>query len=162
MLRNPETWVLIPFLVFVVLVARRIWRAIAAALDARAAVVRAEIEEAQRLREEAESMLAQARAERDEALAESKRVLERAHAEAARVAEATLAEAEASAKRRERMALDRIAAAERAALTDMRRLATDIATAAAERVLASDVDASADAALVERAISELPRALRAA
>lgn len=162
MLRNPEFWVLLPFITFLVLFGRRLWGVITTQLDNRAAAIRAELDEAHRLRSEAERMLEDAKRERDEALAESSRMLDRAQEEAARLAAATLAEAEATAKRRERMALDRIAAAERAVVSEMRGLAAEVAAAAAERVFRETLDAGADDALVERAIAALPRSLRAA
>jgi F-type H+-transporting ATPase subunit b len=60
------------------------------------------------------------------------------------------------------MAMDRIAAAEASALTEVRNAAAEVATAAARSVIAERFDATADAALVDRAIGDLPRALRAA
>ena len=73
-----------------------------------------------------------------------------------------MAEAEASAKRSERMALDRIAAAEASAVAEVRRTAAEVATQAARDVIAEKFDARADAALVDRSVAELPKALRAA
>ncbi len=162
MLHNPETWVLLPFLVFVALAAGRLWKLMAGALDARADAVRAELAEAQRLRHEAETMLAEATKARDASLAEAGQRLDRARTEAARLTEAMLVEAETSAKRRERMALERIAATERAVIAEMQNLAAEIATTAAERVLRTSLDAATGAALVEHAIASLPQSLRAA
>ena len=131
-------------------------------LDARAERVRAELAEAARLRDEAEAMLKQAEADRAAALREAEEMLARARAEAERVGEAAAAEAEAAAKRRERMAMDRIAAAEAGAVAEVRSAAAEVATAAARDVIAERLDAEADAALIDRAVADLPRALRAA
>ena len=66
-------------------------------------------------------MLRDAETRRAEALRDAQALIEGAKAEAARVASAAAAEAEASAKRREQMAMDRIAAAEKAAVDEVRR-----------------------------------------
>jgi F-type H+-transporting ATPase subunit b len=58
--------------------------------------------------------------------------------------------------------MDRIAAAEAGAVTEVRNAAVEIATAAARAVITERLDAQADAALIDRAVAELPRALRAA
>jgi len=161
MLHDPEIWVLVSFVIFFVLFGGRLWKAVAGQLDGRAEAIRAELAEAQRLREEAEAMLAEAEQARIAALAEAGEVLARSREEAARLTAAAMAEAEASARRRERLALERIAAAEKAAVTEVRHTAADVATRAAELVLAQGLGED-DAVLVDQAIADLPRALRAA
>ena len=104
-------------------------------LDRRAAAVRAELDEAVRLREEAEAMLADANRRRTEALAEAEALLAGAREEAARLAAATAEEARAAARRREQMALERIAAAEKAAVEEVRLAAAGLAASAAEQVI---------------------------
>jgi F-type H+-transporting ATPase subunit b len=159
---DPKFWVAVSFVVFVLLVGKTAWARVTAMLDERGARIRAELDEAQRLRAEAEAMLRQADAERKAAQQEAEAMLARARDEAERVAQATAAEAEAGAKRRERMALDRIAAAEASAVAEVRHAAAEIATVAARDVLANTVDAAADAALIDASVADLPRALRAA
>jgi len=161
MLHDPEIWVLVSFVIFFLLFGSRLWAAIAGLLDGRANAVRAELAEAQRLREEAEAMLAEATRARTEAMAEANELLARSQAEAARLTAAAMAEAEAAGKRRERLALERIAAAEKAAITEVRHTAADLAVRAAEQVIAQQAE-SENAALVDQAIADLPRALRAA
>jgi F-type H+-transporting ATPase subunit b len=156
---NSRTWVALAFILFFVLFGRKLWSALAAMLDDRATKVRAELEEAARLRREAEAMLKEAEQRRAEALAEAKALIEGAQAEAARAAAAAAAEAEASAKRREQMALDRIAAAEKAAVDEVRLTAADVATAAARQVIAEGLSPDADAHLIDHAITQLPSAL---
>lgn len=162
MFRNPEFWVLVSFIAFFVLFGGKLWAAIATALDGRAAQIRAELDEAQRLRHEAEAMLAQAHQARAEAQAEAQQVLERSRVEAAQLAEAARKEAAASATRRERVAMERIAAAEKAAIADVRQTAADIAARAARQVIASGIGAERETAILDAAIADLPRALRAA
>lgn len=157
-----RNWVGIAFFLFFVLFGRKLWAALAGMLDARAEAVRKELNEAAALRREAETMLAEASRQRDSALADAKALIEGAKVEAARLSQAAAAEAEAAATRRERMALDRIAAAEKAAVDEMRMIAADLATNAARAVIAEDFSAERDGALIDRAIADLPSALRAA
>ncbi len=156
---DPRTWVAAAFIVFFALLGRTMWKALTAMLDARADAVRAELAEAQRLRQEAEAMLADASARREAALAEAQALLSGAKDEAARLATAAEAEAKATAERRERMAMDRIAAAEKAAVDEVRIAAAEIAGVAAERVISQEMTAEADGALIDHAIGGLPNAL---
>jgi F-type H+-transporting ATPase subunit b len=104
-------------------------------------------------------MLREAETRRAEALREAQALIEGANAEAGRLAAAAAAEAEASARRREQMAIDRIAAAEKAAVDEVRLTAVDVATAAARQVIAEGLSGEADSRLIDHAITELPRAL---
>ena len=156
---EPRNWVVLAFILFFVLFGKTLWKALAGMLDARAAAVKAELEEASRLRREAESMLRSAEKQRADALADAKALIEGARKEANRLAAAAAADAEASAKRREQMAIDRIAAAEKAAVDDVRLAAADVATTAARQMLAEGLTADADALLIDHAITQLPAAL---
>lgn len=156
---EPRNWVMIAFFLFFILFGKKIWGALAGMLDARAVKVRAEIEEARALRAEADAMLRDAQKQATEAAAEAKALIEGAKAEAARITAAAATEAEASAKRREKMALDRIGAAEKAAVDEVRLAAADVATVAARQVLAEELTPEADARLIDHAISQLPAAL---
>lgn len=156
---DPRSWVGIAFVIFVVIFGARIWKALTAMLDKRTATVRAELDEARRLRQEAEAMLLDARRRREAALVEAQAMLAGAQAEAGRLSKAAASDAEASARRREKMAMDRIAAAEKAAVDEVRYAAADIATQAAERAIREGLTAEADAHLVDHAIGTLGTAL---
>lgn len=156
---EPRNWVAAAFIVFFVLFGRKLWGVIAGMLDDRAAKIRAELDEAARLRAEAEAMLKDARQRREAAMAEAQQMLDGAKAEAARLAQAAAAEAEAAAKRREQMAMDRIAAAEKAAVDEVRLTAAEVATVAARQLIAEGLSAEADGRLMDHAIAELPGAL---
>jgi len=162
MLQDPKFWVAASFVIFAVLVGKTAWTRITSMLDARSDRIRSELEEASRLRAEAEAMMARATAERDAAILESAAMIERARNEAERLALAAAAEAEVSAKRRERMAMDRIAAAEASALNEVRNAAAEIATTAVRDLIIARHDAAADAKLVDAAVLTLPTAFRAA
>lgn len=156
---EPRNWVLIAFILFFLLFGKKLWGALAGMLDDRAAKVRAELEEAARLRQEAEAMLRDAEKRREETLREAQALIAGAKTEAERVAAAAAADAEASAKRREQMAMDRIAAAEKAAVDEVRTTAAEVATVAARQVIAEGLSADADAHLIDHAITQLPSAL---
>ncbi len=156
---EPRNWVALAFIIFFVLFGKKLWSALTQMLDDRGDAVRRELEEAARLRQEAETMLRDAEKRRSEALADAKALIAGAQAEAGRVSAAATAEAEASAKRREQMALDRIAAAEKAAVDEVRLTAVDVATTAARQVISSGLSPDADARLVDQAIAQLPTAL---
>jgi F-type H+-transporting ATPase subunit b len=158
-LTESRTWVALAFFIFFALFGRKLWSALVGMLDDRAAKVRAELEEAARLRREAEAMLRDAEQRRAQALTEAKALIEGAQAEAARVAAAATAEAEAAARRREQMAVDRIAAAEKAAVDEVRLTAVEVATVAARQVIADGLSSDADARLIDHAITQLPSAL---
>lgn len=156
---DPPNWVLIAFFLFFILFGRKLWAALAGMLDARAATIRTELEEASQLRREAETMLRDAERQRADALKHAQALIEGARTEAARVTAAAAAEAEAMAKRREQMAIDRIAAAEKAAVDEVRITAAEIATAAARQVLSDGLTAESDARLIDQAITQIPSAL---
>jgi F-type H+-transporting ATPase subunit b len=156
---DPKTWVAASFFIFFILFGSRIWAALTAMLDKRAEQVRSELAEAQKLRSEAEAMLADATRRREQAMADAKALLEGARAQAQLLSATAAADAEAAAARRERMAVDRIATAEKAALDEVRTAAAEVAAAAAERVIREGLSVEAGGALVDRAIASLPNAL---
>jgi F-type H+-transporting ATPase subunit b len=156
---NPRFWVAVAFVIFAVLFWRRIWDALKGMLDKRIASVKAELAEAQRLREEAEAMLRDATARREHALDEAKALLDGAKAEAQRLADAAAAEAQAAAQRREQMAMDRIAAAEKSAVDEVRTTAATIATQAAGAVIRDTLTPEQDTMLIDHAVASLPAAL---
>ena len=136
---------------------KRVPTMIAGMLDARIATIRGQLEEATRLRAEAERLLAEAQA-RDKASAGDAAAIV-AHAEAE--AKAMLAKAESDATdllaRRGKMAEDKIGAAERQAIADVRGRAADAAVHAAATIIAQRHGADADKALVDQAITGLGR-----
>jgi F-type H+-transporting ATPase subunit b len=152
---RPVFYVAVAFILFFLIFGRLLARTIASTLDNRIEAVKAELEEAARLRQEAEAMLADAQVQRRTAIEQAQQMLAYAQDEARRLAASMAADAEAAAKRREKMALDRIAAAEHAVVTELRVAAIDLATAATEQVLAATLTPEADATLIDRSIAGL-------
>jgi F-type H+-transporting ATPase subunit b len=162
MLSDAKFWVALSIVLFFVLFGRMLFRALAGALDARAERIRAELAEAQRLRKEAEDMLAEARRGREAAEAHAAAMIARAREDAARLAAEAEAELAALTARRERQAADRIAAAEAQALAEVRAAAAEAAIAAARQVIADSMSPAQQGRLVDDAIAALPGRMRAA
>src|SRR5215475_4479626 len=95
-LSNPETWVAVAFVIFVVLTAKPISRAIAKGLDNRAAKIRAQLDEARALRDEAERMLAENQRKQIAAVKEAEAILAHAREEAERIRRESAASLEAA------------------------------------------------------------------
>lgn len=156
MLQNPTFWVLVAFVLFVAAVWRIASNTIGKALDDRAERIRQEIEQAQKLREDAQAALAQYQRKQRDALKEAENIIAAAREEADRIRRHAAADLEAALKRREAQAVEKIAQAEAQAVQQVRDLAVDVAVAATERLLVQNMDASRDEILVGKAIAELP------
>lgn len=160
MFSDPTFWVAIAFLLFIgVLLYLKVPGKVGGALDGRADKIRAEIEEAQRLREEATDLLSSYKAKQREAMKEAEAIVAHAKEEAERLAKQGEARLEESLKRREQQAMDRLAQAEAQAIKQVRDYAADVALAATERLIASQLDAKQSSALVDNAIKDLPSRL---
>lgn len=153
-------WVTIAVLIFIAFFGRKIIYAIIAMLDQRSLAIRRELEEAARLRAEAEAMLRDAEARRAAALAQAKDMLDLAAREAERLAAELLEDARAAARRREHMAQERIAAAEAAAVAEVRNAAASLAVQVTQAILSETIDAAHDHDLIDQAIADLPASLR--
>ena len=156
MLREPEFWVAIGFLlVIAILVWKGVPKMVGKMLDQRAAVISAELSEARRLREEAASLLAGYKAKAAGAEREAEAIVTEARAEVARFAEASRADLKAQIARRAQAAQDRIAQAETAAMNEIRALAADAATAAAQKLIAARMDEKRAGNLIADSIKDL-------
>jgi F-type H+-transporting ATPase subunit b len=143
--------------VFALLIWKRVPALIGAALDRKIAGIRAQLDEAAQLRAEAEALKAEYEAKAAQADAEAAAMLERARVEAQGIVTQAEADAAALVERRARMAEDKIAAAERAALDEVRAKAASAAAAAAETLIREKLDAAADKPMVDATIAGLAR-----
>ena len=153
---SAEFWVAVAFVIFVAAVFRPVKKLLTAALDDKSAAIKAELDEAQRLREEAQHTLAEYQRKQRDALTAAEAILNEARAEAKRIEENAATRTEASLKRREQQALDMIAAAEAQALADVRNMATDVAISATRQLLTEAVQGEKGDELLQKAIDELP------
>jgi len=156
---DPEFWVLVAALIFVAIAWKPARNAMIGSLDARAARIREELEEARRLREEAQQLLAEYQRRQREAATKAEQIVAHAKSEAERVAAQAARDLEQSLQRRQRLAEERIAQAESRALGEIRAVATDVAIAAAREVLVAELDQQRGAALLDEAIAALPQQL---
>lgn len=156
MFSDPTFWVAAAFFVLLALVSKPLVRAAVAGLDARAARIRKEIEEAETLREEAHRMLADYKRRLRDAAKEATALVEHAKVEAERLREQAAADLEASLKRREQAAREKIAQAEDSAIKEIRHRAVDLAVAATARLVAEGLDQGQGKTLLSKAIGELP------
>jgi len=133
---DAEFWVAASFFIFVgILVYVGVHKKIAEALDHRSDRIKAELDEAQRLREEAQILLAHYRQKQKEAEGEAAAILTNAKADAERMAVEAEAKMNEFVARRTKMAEAKIAQAESQALADVRAAAADAAVTAAEQIL---------------------------
>ena len=148
-------------LAMIAVIAIFLWKkvpsAIGKALDGKIATIRAQLDEAAQLRAEAEALKAEYEAKAAAADAERDTMLERARHEADAILAQATSDTASLIDRRTRMAEDKIAAAERHAIDEVRARAAAAAASAAARLIAEEVDASADKALVDRTIEGLGR-----
>ncbi|MFD2233726.1 F0F1 ATP synthase subunit B [Phaeospirillum tilakii] len=149
-------WVNVAFLLVIGLAWRPVARAIAAALDARSAKIKARIDEALRLREEAQELLATYQRKQRDAMREAEEIIAHAKAEAERLSRQAAQDLEQQMKRREQMALDRIAQAEAQALREVQNAAVDVAIGAATRVIGDTLTPAQRGKLVDESIKVLP------
>jgi F-type H+-transporting ATPase subunit b len=155
---NPGGWVALAVLVvFVLLIWKKVPAAIGRALDSKIALIRDQLAEAESLRKEAEALKAEYEAKAASVDKDREALLERAKHEATEIVAKAKTDAEALIERRTRMAEDKIAAEERAAVEQLRSAAADAATKAAAKIIADRHDAATDAKLVDQAIKEIAR-----
>lgn len=154
---NPAFWVGIAFFVVVFAAYKPVMRALGAGLDARAAKIKARLDEAHKLREDAQEMLATYQRKQRDAMKEAEDIIAHAKAEAERLAAQASKDLDEQLKRREAQAMDRIAQAEAQAVKEVQNLAVDVAINAARQVLAASISGAQAASLVDGAIQELPK-----
>ncbi|MCU0854431.1 MAG: ATP F0F1 synthase subunit B [Rhodobacteraceae bacterium] len=151
---NTNFIVLIAFLIFLgILYYFKVPGMIGDMLDKRAAQIRADLEEARSLREEAQKLLASYQRKQDEVKAQADRIVVHARQEAEEAAAVAKADLARSIERRLRAAEDQIASAEASALKEVKDRAAAIAVAAAGDVIAKAMTAKDAGRLIDDAIA---------
>jgi F-type H+-transporting ATPase subunit b len=156
---DPHNWVTIGLIIFLFFAGPKIWRALASFLDQRSMKIKADLDEAQKLRDEAQALLAEYQRKQRDALSEAEEIVSSAKAQAQREIQEAAANLAASMTRREAAALEKITQAEAHAIAEVRREAVDVATAATTRLIAKVLDDSKASALVDQSIAEVNRRL---
>ena len=157
---GPSEAVAVAFVIFVILVLWKGMSKITVGLDKRADDIRAQLDEAQKLREEAQAALAGYQRQQRDALAEAEEIIAHANEEAERLKKDAAATLEATLKRREEQAVDRIAQAEAKALQDVRNQAVDLAIAATGKLIGDAMSADVQGRLIGEATGELSTKLQ--
>ncbi len=156
MLHDPTFWTLVAFVVFFALVFwLKVPGKVTAQLDERAARIKKELDEAEKLHQEAQHLFAEYQRKQRNALKEAEEIIAAAQAEAKTLVKQTEADLAASLERRRKQAEDKIAQAEKQALQEVRDTAVEVAIAAAGQVLADNLQGAAAAAQIDRAIGDV-------
>jgi len=159
MLHDPTFWVALAFIVLMIFIAKPVGRMLATALDDRADTIKGQLDEAEQLREEAQELLASFKRKQQEAEEEAAKILKRAKEEAVRLEAKSKVDLENALKRREQAATARIAQAEAGAIAEVQEYATNVALKAAQALLSDNISAQKANAMIDAAISELPKQL---
>jgi F-type H+-transporting ATPase subunit b len=156
MLENPSFWVAVAFFMFVgFLIIKKVPSMVGGMLDERAAAIRSELDEAKRLREEAEKLLADYKAKGAAAEAEARVIIDNAKREAESVAVEARKSMKESLERRTKIAEEKIQRAEAQAVSEVRSIAVERAVSAAEKVIRESNTAQNDAGLVAKSIKDV-------
>ena len=154
--QDPVFWTLIAMLMFIGIVMYfKVPAMIGKSLDARADAIRKELDDARRLREEAQQLLADYQRKSREAEEEAKGIIEQAKREAEALATETRRSLAEGLERRTKAAEDKIARAEAQALSEVKSAAVTAAIAAAESILKSKVAGGTATSLIDDSIKGL-------
>lgn len=156
MLHSAEFWVYLSFFVFLgVLIYLKVPGMIAGALDKRADAIREELDEARRLREEAQSVLAEYERKQRDAEDEAAEIVALAKKEAKALAAETRERLKETLERRTKIAEEKIARAEEQASNEVRAMAVDVAIDVARNIIDKKMTPAASTKLIDKNIEEL-------
>jgi F-type H+-transporting ATPase subunit b len=157
---DAETWVAIAFIILIgVFIWLGVHRTVLTALDHRADRIKAELDDAVRLKDEAAKVLDDYKARRASAEREAQEIIANARAEAERIAAEAKTKMEDFVTRRTKTAESKIAMAESQALADVRAAAADAAVQAASTILSQSVKGSLADDLLGKGIAEVRQKL---
>jgi F-type H+-transporting ATPase subunit b len=155
-LLEAEFWVAVAFVIFVLILLKLgVHKKAVTALDTRAARIASELDEARKLRDEAQAILAESEKKRRQAEQDAQDIIAGARAEAERVAAEAKAKAEEFVTRRTAMAQQKIAQAESQAVAEVRAAAAEAAVAASEKVLTQTVQGKVADDLIGQGIRDV-------
>ena len=159
LLENPETWILVAFVIFIGLVSKKAYTAITSALDSRGTRINEELEQATRLREEAQALLAQYERQQRGLSEETEAMLVRARRDSEALVESGVARLNEQLIQREKQALQNIAHSEAQVINEVRAVASDITMAAAAQLISENLDKPQAETLINDSISSLQNRL---
>jgi len=157
---GPEAWVAIAFICFLALLAYLgVHRKLIDSLDQRQARIKGDLDEAKRLRDEAQALLADFERKGRAAEGEAQAIIASAKTEAERLAAEAKSRMEDFVARRTKMAEAKITQAEAQALADVRSAAADAAVAAAEKILGTAAKGKVAEDLLAQGIEDVRKKL---
>jgi F-type H+-transporting ATPase subunit b len=156
---NPANWTALGVVLILLVIWWKAAPGIVKALDARAAKIKETLDEAAKLREEAQHLLAEYQRKQRDSVKEAEDLIEAAKREADRLAKESAENLSRALERRQQMALEKIARAEAEALREVRELSVDIAVAATRKLIADSLGPDRDAHLVDAAIADVGKRL---
>jgi len=160
MFTNPEFWVALGFIGFVaVMLYYKVPGLVGGLLDKRAERIERDLEEARRLREEAQSLLANWQRRQRQAMDEAEDIVRQAESAARRTAEETRHQLEETLRRREAQSAEKIAQAEARAVKEVRAVAVDVAAEVARRLIAAEMTKTASDRLIEESVKSIGKTL---
>lgn len=156
MWKDTSLWVSAGFLIVVgFALYKGVHKSVGTALDKRAQDIADELDEARKMREEAQEILAQYQRRQREAEEEANAIVEQAKRDAKRLAASMREKLDEQIARRAKSAEEKIARAETQALAEVRNQTVDVAIEATRDIIRNRMDQSAHAALAEKAVDEL-------
>lgn len=144
LLQEPKTWLAISFVLFLLLFIRYAVPALMRLLDQRAASIKAQLDEAVRLRESAQALLGEYQQKQKELQAQAEEQLNDAKKQAQLMREQAEVELQRAIARRAKLAEEKIARAEEEAMAEIKAMAANQAIAAAKTLIASSMDDTQD------------------
>jgi len=155
-LGDPTTWVFIAVvLFFVALIYFGIHKKIAGALDARSDAIRNELDEARRLREEAQQLLASYQRKQKEAESQADDIVKQARSDAENMAAQARKDLTERLERRAAQAEAKIENAEAQAMSEVKAKAADLAMDTAETLLRTKMTAPEKSKLIKEGIAQM-------
>jgi F-type H+-transporting ATPase subunit b len=157
LLTDTNFWYGVAVAAFVLLFLKYARKGFVGAIDAQIDKIKSELDEAKRLRAEAEATLVDYRARQDKAMQDAEKIVADAKSLAARLRKDSEIELEETLRRHEQMAVDRIAAVQHAVEADVRAYMINEALVEARGKLAKDAGSDAALKLIDQAISDIPK-----
>ncbi len=159
-LHEPKTWIALAFVLFFLMMYKLgVFRFLGRSLDDRSAKIKAELEEAVRLREEAQATLASYQQKQKEVLAEAEQILAKTKQDAETMARAARDELRVALEKRTRLAMERIAQAEAKAVKEVQGHMVDIAMAASRAIIKEYMAQGGSEEIVKSATADIERKL---
>ncbi|OUR77734.1 F0F1 ATP synthase subunit B [Alphaproteobacteria bacterium 46_93_T64] len=156
MLHDPAFWVAIAFLGFIaVVIYFKLPSIVGKQLDERASRIKSELDEAQKLREDAQAMYADYQRRQRDAFATAEEIVVKAKEDAEIIRKESEAELQATLTRRQELAEAKIRQAEEKAIAEVQNIAVDVAITAAEKLMKDNIKAKEAGSLIDQSIKDL-------